>query len=233
MAETISKSKIDLFLSAKKILYEMKKIEYSHRTSSGNIYPLEIGWNSISTSDIPFDKGLTDKACRLGCKLHGRNGGCPPFSPYFRDLSVNFSKAIAIYAKIQTNHYPPKVINGNYFVRWSFAEALLSPFVNRFKKITEHGNDLMFLSSGHCKGCKNKRCAAKEGKLCRDTLRRTFSLESTGVIVTKMSEIFLGFKLDWWDPNNPDYIPLYMIKVVAILTNNLINDSDIYAVFSK
>jgi predicted metal-binding protein len=208
----------------------MEKLNYLHQTSSGESYPLEIGFITLSCDKIPFNKNLTENACRSGCGLYGRNGGCPPFSTDFAKLQRKFKIANILYAKLETEYYPEKVLAGNYYVKWSFVEALLTPFTNRFSKVASDKKGRMFLSSGFCKGCGKKRCAVKEGRKCQQPLRKTFSLESTGVLVTEVTERFLGFKLYWWDRSNPRYFPPYMAKIVAILSNQPINNSDILSV---
>jgi predicted metal-binding protein len=214
------------------IYFVMGKFHYIHRTGSGRSYPLEIGWASSDINAIPVDKNLTENACRVGCRLYGRNGGCPPFSPDFKLLRSKFKLANIIYAKILIEDYPPNVLAGNYYVRWSFIEALLTPFTNKFAKIISDHKEGLFLSSGFCRGCGNQRCVVKDASKCRHPLRRTFSLESTGVIVSKVAEEFLGFELYWWDRANKDYYPPYMIKIVSILSNQAINNSDISALLT-
>jgi len=207
----------------------MEKFHYIHRTGSGRSYPLEIGWTSQDINEIPIDKDLTENACRAGCKLYGRNGGCPPFSPDFNLLRKKFKLANIIYTKLLIENYPPKVLAGNYYVRWSFIEALLTPFTNKFANIINDNKKSLFLSSGFCRGCGNQRCAVKNGCKCRYPLRRTFSLESTGVIVSEVAEKLLGFELYWWDRADKDYHPPYMTKIISILSNQPINNSDISA----
>ena len=192
---------------------------------------MEIGWTAQDIHKIPVDKHLTENACRSGCRLYGRNGGCPPFSPDFKLLGKKFKVANIIYTKLLIYNYPPKVLAASYYVRWSFIEALLTPFTNKFAKIVNDNKGGLFLSSGFCRGCGNQRCAVKDGSKCRYPLRRTYSLESTGVIVSKVAEKFLGFELYWWDRFNKDYFPLYMTKIVSILGNQPINNSDISALF--
>jgi predicted metal-binding protein len=211
----------------------MNRIEYYHKTKSGRIYPIEVGWTTIPSIKIPVDKKLTENACQLGCRLYARNGGCPPFSPNFDSFQKEFSLITIIYGKLQIVDYPDKVLAGNYYIKWSFVEALLTPFTNRFAEIAIGKEGRKFLSSGFCKGCGRKRCAKKEGKECRQPSKRTFSLESTGVIVSDVTKSFLGFNLFWWDKNKLDYLPPYMVKIVGISSNHEIDNSEILGVLNR
>jgi predicted metal-binding protein len=201
-----------------------------YKSSTGNIYPLELGWVSVPINKVLFDKKLTEKACLNGCKLYNRNGGCPPFAMDFGQIKNSYENITFIYSKLVTKDYPIKILNGNYYVRWSFVEALLTPFMNRFEKIIHIKEHRLFLSSGFCKKCGNKRCAVKTGKECRNPLERTFSLEATGVLVTKVAEEFLGFRLYWWDKKEMKYLPPYMTKIVAVIGNQEINNSEIFSI---
>ncbi len=45
---------------------------------------------------------------------------------------------------------------------------------------------------------------------------RTYSLESTGVIVTELMKGLFDIELQWWRPKEPSYIPEYMLKVIGL-----------------
>jgi predicted metal-binding protein len=208
----------------------MERLKISYKTGKGNLYPIELGWTSVPSENIPYNKKLTDEACRIGCNLYNRNGGCPPFSPDFKKIIKNRKIATIIYVRLSTGEYPLKVLRGNYYIRWSFVEALLTPFLNKFEKIANLKEKIIFLSSGFCRKCRNKRCAVKDGNDCRNPSERTFSLEATGVLVTDIAEKYLGFPLFWWDKNDCIYIPPYMTKVVGLIGNQQIDNSEILSV---
>ena len=188
------------------------KLDY--KTTSGKIYPLEIGYAFFSSKLVLVDSIATIEACRNGCKLYGRNGGCPPFSPNFSKMSR--SHFLILYAKMLTKYYPPKVLNGPYYTRWVFVETFMKALTKRIGKNLASTLDGYFFSSGHCDSCKPKRCAVKDGKPCRKPDARTYSLEATGILVTELMKNVFDIELLWWRPKEPGYIPKYMVKVIGL-----------------
>lgn len=185
-----------------------------YRTIKGNTYPLKVGYAVLHSQCIPIDREATTKACLRGCRLYGRNGGCPPFSPNFSKISK--SHFLVLYAKMLTKYYPPKVLNGTYYTRWVFVETFMTALTNRVGKRLAKILDGYFISSGHCAICRPKRCAVKDGQKCRNPSERTYSLESTGILVTKLMEDCFDTELEWWRKEEPSYIPSFMAKVVGI-----------------
>ena len=125
-----------------------------YKTTTGRVYPLEIGYAFLASEFVPVSKAATIEACRNGCKLYGRNGGCPPFSPNFSRICGNH--VLVLYAKILTKHYPPKVLNGPYYTRWVFVETFMTSLTNRIGRELASALDGYFLSSGNCHSCRPK-----------------------------------------------------------------------------
>ena len=205
---------IKMFDSRFDIASPNENFEVEYTTTTGKIYPLEIGYSSIPSGLVPVDTKATIKACRNGCRLYGRNGGCPPFSKKFS--KIRRSHSLILYAKMLTEFYPPKVLNGPYYTRWVFVETFMTALTNRIGKKLAAALDGYFLSSGHCCACRPKRCAVKDGKPCRKPDARTYSLEATGILVTELMKDVFDIKLQWWRPKEPDYIPEYMAKVIGL-----------------
>jgi predicted metal-binding protein len=198
------------------------KVEYT--TTTGKTYPLEIGFSSIPSGLVPVDAEATIKACRNGCSLYGRNGGCPPFSKKFSKIRRNHF--LILYAKMLTEFYPPKVLNGCYYTRWVFVETFLTSLTNRIGKKLAFALDGYFLSSGYCCSCKPKRCSVKDGKPCRKPDARTYSLEATGILVTELMKDVFDIELQWWRPKEPDYVPKYMLKVIGLTREKDFNSDE-------
>jgi len=191
---------------------------YFHKTSK-NIYPIEIGYKQILSLEVPYNKQLTNEACKKGCNLFARNGGCPPYSPDFAEIRDWYPYAQAIYARLFTRFYPPKVAEGNFYVRWNFVDALMARMMTRTGKYLCNFLGGILLNAGHCTECGAKRCAFKEGeRTCRNPGKRTFSLESTGVLATNLMKQQFNIPLLWFNKKKPDYFPEYMIKLMLVLT---------------
>lgn len=198
-------------------------IEYT--TSSKKTYPLELGFSVIKSKNVPNNKKVTLEACKSGCKLYKKNGGCPPFSPDFEDIHRKY--ILLVYAKINTKYYPKKVLNGPYYTKWVFVETFMTSLTNKIGNYISDKLGGYFLSSGNCHGCRPKRCAIKEGNPCRNKEARTYSLESTGILVTEVIKQAFGFELQWWVKDDPNIIPGYMVKCVGIISNNTFNSEEI------
>jgi predicted metal-binding protein len=196
-----------------------EKILGVYSTTSGSSYPLEFGYSILASSDVPIDIFSVRNACKTGCNLFGRNGGCPPFAPDFPAISR--SALFVFYAKLLTRYYPAKVLNGNYYTRWVFVETFLTSLTTKIGKKVAITTDGVFLASGNCHTCRPRRCAVKEGKPCRDIANRTFSLEATGVLLSRLIPNIFSFDLQWWKKNDHNFTPDYMVKAVGITSNNL------------
>ena len=203
------------------ILSPSEDFKLDYKTTTGKTYPLTAGYASFSSKLVPVDPISTIEACRNGCSLYGRNGGCPPFSPNFLELSRSYF--LVLYAKILTKYYPPKVLNGPYYTRWVFVETFLKALTKHIGESLSSSLDCYFFNSGHCDSCKPKRCAVKDGKPCRKPDARTHSLEATGVLVTELLKDVFGIELLWWRPQEPNYIPKYMVKVIGVSREKAFN----------
>ncbi len=185
-----------------------------YRTIKGNTYPLKVGYGVLRSQCIPVDMEATTNACLRGCRLYGRNGGCPPYSPSFTDICGN--EILILYAKMNTQYYPYRILYGSYYIRWVFVETFMTALTNRVGRRLAKTLSGYFISSGHCSACRPKRCSVKDGKKCRNPSERTYSLESTGVLVTKLMEYCFDIELQWWRKEDPSYIPSFMVKVVGV-----------------
>ncbi|MEA2020466.1 MAG: DUF2284 domain-containing protein [Patescibacteria group bacterium] len=185
-----------------------------------------MGYGEISSGNVPYDKKVTVEACKTGCALFGKGGGCPPYSPDFQQIKKKFPYAQAIYSRLYTRYYPPKVARASFYIRWNFVKALMERKIANVGYFLREQLGGFFLSAGPCHGCGNKTCAFKEGeKKCRKPEKRVFSLESTGVLANELVEKLFGFRLLWFDKEREDYIPEYMVNVILLMTKNSVPEN--------
>lgn len=192
---------------------------FFHRTGSGNIYPWEVGYRQMETARFPYDRELTTRLCMEGCGLHGRNGGCPPYSPDFDTIRRRFLYGSVVYVRLYTRFYPPKVARGSFYIRWNFVKAIMDRAVAKAGKCLAGALGGILLGAGPCRQCGMNPCALKIGlAACRNPSGRVFSLEATGVLATELMPRLFGIRLYWFHHNDPSYIPEYVVNVFAVVT---------------
>jgi predicted metal-binding protein len=207
------------------------KFQVLYTTTTGKQYPLDICWNHLPSKLVPIDSEVTTEACKKGCNLYGRNGGCPPYAPMFSEISKDYM--LILYAKMLTKYFPEKVLNGNYYTRWVFVETFMASLTNRIGLEITDELDGYFLSSGHCSSCRPKKCSVKIGKPCRNPTKRTYSLEATGVLVTELMKKKMGLELQWWDKRDKHLIPDYMVKVIGVTRDEIFHENQTKMVIEK
>lgn len=191
---------------------------YHYKASSGNTYPLKFGYGYLMTRDIPHDRSKTKLACQTGCRLYGNNGGCPPYSPEFSKFCDRYPQAYVFYIQLHTEFFPEKIRNGNYYVRWNFVEIIQGNLINKLGRSIKDKLGGFLLSAGHCTGCGQRQgCAFRIEPVCKMPSMRMFSMESTGVLVTKLMELAFDIPLLWIEREKVSKMPEYMLKVAMLL----------------
>lgn len=187
---------------------------YIHKTTTGQTYPVEIGYSPVDTTSIPTDRPNTLAACRQGCPQYAKNGGCPPFSPDFTTLREGYPYGVIVFARIYTRDNP--LPDDGFKTHWGCVEKLLSHIMHQIGDTGKEHLGGVVLGTGECIGCHS--CNFKSGSaICTHPARRTFSMESTGILVGDLVEQQLGFQLQWWNHQEPDRLPEYMTKVILLL----------------
>jgi len=195
--------------------FEKEKIVYT--TSSGNLYPLEVGLSSLEVRLIPHNKADGTKRCSE-CSVYGRSGACPPYSDDFACLQHHFTNMAVLYIKLNTCDYPSKSLHGKHYVRWNFTETFMPQLLAKLVvSLSNHLSGLP-LGSGRCKSCRTCH-TQKENGPCIHPHRRLQSLEAVGVNVSELMASLASIPLQWWDRQNNNYIPEYQVRVGGILHN--------------
>ena len=188
-------------------------IKIQHKLKSG-IVPVEIESKIVPSSRICVDPKWTREMCET-CGAFGQNGGCPPHSPAFERIARK--NILLICARVQTASYPTTVLNSHLGIKMLFAETWLKSLMDRLgKNLNAAIPKSKFLSSGCCRACHGVKCAVKLGQKCRKPRDRTFSLESTGVVVFETIPDIFGFELEWWTHEST---PEFTSKVIAVTSD--------------
>lgn len=196
------------------------------------VYPLEVNIFNINAALLPCDYEKTLQACQSGCDSYQVNGGCPPYSPAYQELSGQYNYALILYYKLHLSDFPVKLETGLEYMNWSFTESflprlLLSTLHSLAKRVCG-----FVLGSGHCIGC--KRCNyLGENKACRKPERRTYSLEAVGVNIVELMEQYSDSPLVWLNQGEGVNIPDYQLRVGAVLHNHQLTGEQQEALFGS
>jgi len=203
----------------------------------GRPYVLEIGYFIDKVANVPHDRARTEKTCMANCKNFGHNGGCPPFAPRFDQISKGCDDILVWYVKLPYEQLPVNIRTehniGGFFVS-SFAQAFLPPVVKRLcLPLKELWKPDRYLAESACKTCGQGKCAFKEEgcTTCKVPSQRTFSLESTGILVGDLTEKH-GFPLYWYKSKVDIAEVPYTCKVCGLLFKKL-PDVDFEATMTK
>ena len=192
----------------------------------GRAYVLEVGFFVDKVANVSHNRGLTEQTCMANCKNWNHNGGCPPFAPKFDQISKNCEDILIWYVKLPYEQLPVNIRTehniGGFFVS-SFAQAFLPPVVKRLAvPLKELWKPDHYLAESCCKTCGQGKCAFKEEgcTTCRVPSHRTFSLESTGVLVGDLTERH-GLPLHWYKSKQDIAEVPYTCKVCGFLFKKL------------
>lgn len=192
---------------------------YIYSTLQGKHYPLEIKFSLIDSSCVIHDYHRITGYCQTGCKNYNQGGGCPPKAPQFSHIAAKYPYGLIICATLSSQWKPEKVKKSkSKYIHFRFQDVILSKFLTNlgYSLRGYGGTDVFFLNNGYCMGCGNKRCSFKAGEqFCRYPLKRTYSLEATGVDVQATISNLFGFELQWYRNNNYNDVQ-FMAKSIGL-----------------
>lgn len=179
----------------------------------------------IKTQYIPSAKLLEyeDKEkfalfCR-DCPDYEKSWSCPPYSPPYsryaqkhaHGLLVLFFSPLDQFQDIDENQ---RMRESNTFLRLSLEKS-----VRRLEKAHQG----RMLSSGICRLCQNCTCKDRSGS-CRRPQEMRYSMESLGLNVAKISELFLDHPLLWKTDGS---LPVYCSALACLLTGHPVDEKEI------
>lgn len=187
-----------------------------YETKEKKRYPLEVIYKKISSDQLFYDPENVRAWCKT-CSNFNKTGGCPPRAPLFEEIMIKDVPAWLIAIKFYSEYKPESIKKlTNIAMHWKFQDAILARLLSNFghRLVESYGGT--FLASGYCMGCPGKKCSFKLGQeFCRNSLKRTYSMEATGLNVVKSVESLLSEKMYWYKRNLAD-IP-YMLKCMLYI----------------
>jgi len=190
---------------------------YIYTASSGNNYPIEIGYRAVGAGDVVHDYEFITSLCKNGCRSYN-SGGCPPWAPRFEDIEACYPYGVLVYAKFLSKFSPLKP---GYVKKidmlFGFQDMILSKLLTQLGYVVTDkcAENVLFLNNGHCRGCDIQECSFKLGEsYCRYPERRTYSIGATGVDVSSTLKNVFGIELQWYTEDTYDRVE-YITKMVG------------------
>lgn len=204
---------------------------YLYQTkASKNIYPIEIGFKTVISENIIYDPQKIRNLCRIGCSNYGKNGGCPPFSPLLEKMNIG-KDVFLIYARLWSKYKPDKVKNSNiWYIHASFTDNILARLTENLAYEIKSNIGYDYLGTGYCLGCRGKKCNFKLGEnYCRNPLRRSYSMESTGIDVEKTVKNTFDIDLKWYKKLDIKEVD-YMLKCFAVIPREEVTEEKFFGI---
>lgn len=179
---------------------------------------MELYCKRISRTDIVYSPQKIYELCRNGCSNYGKSGGCPPLAPKLESFPILGDDYIVIIAIFDSKYKPSKVREcNNCAIHWKFQDGILARFMDRLGRSLQKQFSGYFLGTGYCMGCPGKKCAIKLGEPCRAPMKRTFSMEATGINVVDTVQKIFQKRFYWYTKTRTDVA--YMMKCILYHTD--------------
>jgi predicted metal-binding protein len=194
------------------ILLNIHNNKFIEHQTSVHSFLLEPLTTSVKVQELYADYERFAALCKQACKNYNKKYSCPPLSPNFNLLSVNYHYLVVNALKVyldpyQRTYHSIRMVNN---VIKSYQRRI---FIQIEENLPQE--DLIILENGSCRLC--KQCAYEQNKPCKHPDKMHPSLEATGINVNELTIKCFGFSLQWYMNGS---FPDFQCVVSAILTNN-------------
>ncbi len=162
--------------------------------------------------------------CKEGCPNYKMKWSCPPYSPYYHDISKKYDFLTVCILTVQLDQF--NYINKDY-LKVKAANSILKSRAEKMLRAKVFMND-KGISTGSCRMCKPCRC--KRNEPCRHPDKVMYSFEALGIHVSSMIEDLFDFKLQWYSKKQ---LPEYTSVVVGLLSKDKVDVNEIYSLFRE
>lgn len=162
--------------------------------------------------------------CKIGCPNYKMKWSCPPYSPFYHDISKRYGFLTVCILTVQLNQFD--YINRDY-LKIKAANSILKSRADRMLRESVSEN-YKGISTGSCRICKPCRCKLNEP--CRNLNKVMYSFEALGIDVSHMIKDLFNFELQWYSKGR---LPKHTSVVVGLLSKEKVNIEEIYALFRE
>lgn len=203
----------------------MNEIFLSAQTPTCHVqYSMHIVDTTALSLEKYQDSSKLNDCCKSGCQNYGRKWSCPPFAPQYEDFVRNYKNIKVILLKAELSQF--SYIKNDY-LKIKAANTILKSRIDKtlryFKNL-----DTNYISTGSCRLC--KKCKRKENLPCAHPELMSYSFESLGINVCKLTEELFDTELLWYSKYN---LPLYTCVVAGLLSNNEFSSEKIVDVIKE
>lgn len=160
--------------------------------------------------------------CMMGCANYKRKWSCPPYAPFYHDISKEYRFLTVCILTVPLNQFD--YISRDY-LKVKAANSILKSRADRMlrKNVSENHRGI---STGSCRIC--KPCKCKLNAPCRNPNKVMYSFEALGIDVSHMVKDLFDFELQWYSKGK---LPEYTSVVVGVLSKEKADIEKIYASF--
>lgn len=162
--------------------------------------------------------------CKEGCPNYKMKWSCPPYAPYYHDISKEYTFLTVCLLTVQLSQF--NYINSDY-LKIKAANSILKSRADKMLRENIEGK-YKGISTGSCRMCKPCRCKLKEP--CRNPSKIMYSFEALGIDVSSMTKDLFNFELQWY---RKGLLPEHTSVVVGILSEEKVNVEEVYSTFRK
>lgn len=148
--------------------------------------------------------------CKSGCQNFGKKWSCPPFSPQYEEFIRNYKYIKVILLKAELTQF--SYIKNDY-LKIKAANTILKSRIDKTLRYYK-SSDINYISTGSCRLC--KKCKRKDNLPCAHPELMSYSFESLGINVCRLTEDLFDTELLWYSKNN---LPQYTCVVAGLLSN--------------
>jgi predicted metal-binding protein len=172
------------------------------------------------------DKRYFSNLCENGCVNYNKKWSCPPYSPAYQAYSQNYEYCLLTLFSCDLSQF---IYVKTEYMKVKTSNSILKSQSDKLSRFLEDDLSGKMLSNGSCRLC--KPCSKKvSADSCKNPLKLRYSLESLGLNVEKISQVFFNHQLLWYTSK---VSPNYATVVSGILANTTLEQYQLLEIIKR